>query len=184
MSTSRKPIYIRHVAATFVATFALVAFFLSHWYEPSVLLQEPIIRFAWAGTAYLFAYAVTEFVRKPGFFSALGLCGGVLLLAFDIARHSQLIIQLSEPFGPPFIPAHLWLTFSACTAAAASDSLLCKAIEPMYLNPAVTLGFVAGLLVLPMVYKLLTLRTTNAGDHHDRSFPAVLPRHQGRPESR
>lgn len=168
MSTSRKPIYIRHVAVTFVATFALVAFFLTHWYEPNVLLLDPIIRFAWAGTAYLIAYAVTEVLRKPGFFSGLGLCGGVLLLAFDIARHSSLIMQLSGPYGPSFIPAHFWLTFSACTAAAASDSLLCKTIEPMYLHPAITLGVVAALLVVPMVYKLLTFRTTKAGVHHGK----------------
>jgi hypothetical protein len=168
MSTPRKPIYVRHVAATFVATFALVAFFLTHWYQPGVLLQDPIIRFAWAGTAYLIAYAVTEFVRKPGFFSGLGLCGGALLLAFDIARHSHLIIQLSGPYGPSFIPAHLWLTFSTCNAAAASDSFVCKTIEPMYLNPTITLGAVAGLLVLPMLYKLLTFRTTNAGVRHGK----------------
>ena len=168
MSTPRKPIHVRHVAITFVATFVLVAFSLTRWYEPRVLLQDPYIAFAWAGTAYLVAYAVTEFVRKPGFFSGLGLCGGALLLAFDFARHSQLIVQLSEPFGPSFIPAHHWQTFSTCSAAAASDSFVCKTIEPMYLNPAITLGAVAGLLVLPMVYKLLTLRTTNAGVHHGK----------------
>jgi hypothetical protein len=168
MSSLRKPIHVRHVAATFVVTFALVAFFLTHWYEPYILLQDPYIQFAWVGTAYLIAYAVAELVRKPGFFSGLGLCGGALLLGFDIARHSQLIIQLSEPHGPSFIPAHLWLKFSGCTAAAASDSFLCTTIEPMYLNPALTLGVVAGLLVLPMVYKLLTLRTPNTGVHHGK----------------
>jgi hypothetical protein len=84
-----KPLHIRHVAVTFVSTFLFFAAVLCLWYEPHVLLQGPLMAFAWAGTAYLLAYTVTECVRLPKLPGFIGLTGALLLFAFDIARHGD-----------------------------------------------------------------------------------------------
>jgi hypothetical protein len=157
MSQPRKALHVRHVAFTFFGTYLFVAIVLSYWYAPTVLLQDPLICFAWAGTAYLVAYAVTEFVRKPGFFNFLGLPGALLLLAFDFARHASLIAQLTAPHGLPILNRYPWAQFESC-AASGSVTFPCSVGVPLSNNPAMVLGVVAGLLIVPMIYKLLIQR--------------------------
>ncbi|PWF46657.1 hypothetical protein [Massilia glaciei] len=153
MYLPRKPLHLRHVAITFVGTFLFFAAILSRWYEPAIVLQDPLLGFAWAGTAYLVAYAVTEFVRMPGLLTFLGLPAASLLLAFDIARHGNLMAQGG------FLNNFAWVPWTSGTCAVSGDrGLICKMVLSLAGNPAIVLWVVVSLLLVPMRHKLSTLR--------------------------
>jgi hypothetical protein len=150
-----KPLHIRHVAVTFVSTFLFFAIVLCLWYEPHVLLQDPLMAFAWAGTAYLLAYTVTECVRLPEFPSFIGLTGALLLFAFDIARHGDFIVQ---KHGNGLLSHPRWAQFAIgnCNVSG-NQELTCRVIQSVVPAASIVLCVIAGLLLVPMIHKLFTL---------------------------
>ena len=152
MYSPRTPLHARHVAFTFAGVFIAIAALLTLWYEPAILLQDPLLRFSWAGTAYVFAYCVTETVRLPGYRTILYLPAALLLLACDIARHGGVIQQLYyQPWlsGLPFVE----LSVGACVAGG-GRAWTCKAVLPLVEHAVIVWSMVAALLLVSMVLKL------------------------------
>lgn len=137
-------IFAPRVTLSFVGCFVYALTLMTVWYPPSLLVHDPILRFQCLGVAYVMSYCVAECVRQPRIWTFIGLCGGALLFALDVARHMDVISQSR-------------IMMRTCNRVF-DQGALCQALSWMALNPAIVYLWVGVLLSIAAGRKLWVLR--------------------------
>jgi hypothetical protein len=119
--------------------------------------NDPTMAFLWVGSSYVVAYSLVEFVRRVTWPTFIGLLGGFMLLAFDVARHGNLLLQDSNGGASGMF---LQLISSNYCAVTGASNLPCKLTVFLATRPATVFSVVAAALLASAVGKFLTLRSS------------------------
>ena len=134
MNSRTRCAYSPGVAAVFLASFVLSFAALSLWYDIASAKRDPVVLFQWLAIPYLCAYSFAEVARRVTWTSGLLLLSAAMLLASDLARHGNLLLQqeqidlwLRQAFGTHSISQ---LSLTHC-AVAVPGTVLCAAFEAL-----------------------------------------------------